>query len=77
MNLSTESIDKWVRRQKNRPIVFGVHFPISRAYPGESTPGWYVRNNGNLETAKRIHAEELECIRILRARIERAWRDPE
>lgn len=68
-------IEKFVKRQMTKPRLYGVHIAVLPAYPGESTPGWYVRNRGNLETAKRIHAEELECARILRARIEQAWKE--
>lgn len=63
------SIDKFVTRQMTKPRIYGVHLPLFKTAPGESTPGWYVRNNGNLETAKRIHRDELECIRILAKRI--------
>lgn len=63
------SIDKFINRQKNKPRIYGVHQAMLPAYPGASTPGWYVRNKGNLETAKYIHREELKCILILKDRI--------
>lgn len=52
-----------------KPRIYGVHEAMFKSSPGESTPGWYVRNKGNLDTAKEIHREELKCIKILKERI--------
>jgi hypothetical protein len=64
-----DSIDKFVHRQGSKPRIYGVHEALFKSEPGVSNPGFYIRQGMNIETVKRIHREELECLRILAGRI--------
>lgn len=70
--MNTSSMDKWVQRQKNWRRAIGIHMPCRPFGPGVSTAGSYFVIKGNKETAKRIHREMLEEMRVVHAHI-RSW----
>jgi hypothetical protein len=73
MEVRKDSISKWLERQKNKCIIHFVHMPLISAYPGESCLGWYVREKGNLNTAKEIIRENILCLQILNKRLDRKF----
>jgi hypothetical protein len=60
-------MDLWIRRQNKRSrMVFGV---LEQAVPfprGVSIAGVYVYINGNIETCKQIHRENLKVLRLMK-----------
>lgn len=60
-------LDKFVKRQNARSkIEFGVHMPLFPNQPGMSIAGSYDgRVGSNLHTCKRLHAENLEVLRLM------------
>jgi phage tail protein X len=64
-----DPLDKFVLRSGWKPKIYGIHKALFNSNPGVSNPGFYIRNGMNIETVKRIHREELECIILLKNRI--------
>jgi len=62
--------DKFISRQKNKPVLKGVHTAVMKGDPGTSIAGSNVAGHGygnNMESAKRQHKEKLEELRSMPA----------
>lgn len=65
--IESDSLEKFVNRQGNKPRIYGVHLAVWKNTPGESVLRHYIQHNPDY--AKVMIKEELACIKILQGRI--------